>query len=75
MFLYDVIRCVELDSKNLRAYLTIASCYANESLIDNAMHALQQWLLNNDQYSHLVKNNNRLSSTFNSDYDIDFLNE
>jgi len=67
-------KCIELDPKNLSAYLTIASCYANESLIDNAMHALQQWLLNHDEYSHLLKNC-RLSTRFDSDYDIDFLNE
>ena len=38
------------------------------------MHALQQWLLNHNEYSHLLKSA-RLSTRFDSDYDIDFLNE
>ena len=49
-------RCVELDSKNLQAYLTLASCYANELLTNEALDSLRKWLENNDKYSHLLSN-------------------
>ncbi|UJR26474.1 hypothetical protein I4U23_007801 [Adineta vaga] len=49
-------KCVELDSKNLQAYLTLASCYANELLTNEALDSLRKWLENNDKYSHLVSN-------------------
>lgn len=49
-------KCVELDSKNLQAYITLASCYANEMLTNEAMDCLFKWLANNDKYSHLLSN-------------------
>jgi hypothetical protein len=47
---------VELDPKNLQAYITLASCYANEMLTNQALDSLRKWLANNDKYSHLLSN-------------------
>jgi peroxin-5 len=49
-------KCVELDPKNLQAYITLASCYANEMLTNQALDSLRKWLANNDKYSHLLSN-------------------
>lgn len=49
-------RCVELDPKNLQAYITLASCYANEMLTNEALDSLRKWLANNEKYSHLLSN-------------------
>ena len=49
-------RCVELDSKNLQAYITLASCYANEMLTNQALDSLRKWLANHEKYSHLLAN-------------------
>ena len=51
-----LVRCVELDSKNLQAYITLASCYANEMLTNEALNSLRQWLANNEKYAHLLTN-------------------
>ena len=45
---------MELDPKNLQAYITLASCYANEMLTNEALDSLRKWLANNEKYSHLL---------------------
>ena len=56
-------RCVELDPKNLLAYITLASCYANEMLTNEALDSLRKWLANNDKYSHLLSNRRSQTTT------------
>ena len=53
-FSLSLRRCVELDPKNLQAYITLASCYANEMLTNEALDSLRKWLANNEKYSHLL---------------------
>lgn len=47
-------RCLELDSNNLTALMSLATSYTNESLAAHACHALKSWLKKNPAYSHLV---------------------
>jgi len=56
-------KCVELDPKNLQAYITLASCYANEMLTNQALDSLRKWLANNDKYSHLLVNRRSQTGT------------
>ncbi|CAF3953873.1 unnamed protein product [Adineta steineri] len=49
-------KCIELDSKNTQAYITLASCYANKMLKKEALNCLHQWLINHNKYSHLLSN-------------------
>lgn len=56
-------KCVELDPKNLQAYLTLASCYANEMLTNEALDSLRKWLANNNKYSHLLSNRRSQATT------------
>lgn len=60
---FVIYRCVELDPKNLQAYITLASCYANEMLTNEALDSLRQWLANNDKYSHLLSNRRSQTTT------------
>ncbi|CAF0730425.1 unnamed protein product [Didymodactylos carnosus] len=48
-------KCIEIDSKNLQAYLTLASCYANELMTNEALDSLRKWLSYNEKYSFLLK--------------------
>ncbi len=54
---------MELDPKNLQAYITLASCYANEMLTNQALDSLRKWLANNDKYSHLLSNRRSQTTT------------
>ncbi|CAF4587960.1 unnamed protein product [Rotaria sp. Silwood1] len=56
-------KCVELDPKNLQAYITLASCYANEMLTNEALDSLRKWLANNEKYSHLLTNRRSQTTT------------
>ncbi|CAF1487300.1 unnamed protein product [Adineta steineri] len=56
-------KCVELDPKNLQAYITLSSCYANELLTNEALDSLRKWLANNDKYSHLLSNRRPQTTT------------
>ncbi len=56
MKIIEFYRCVELDSKNLQAYITLASCYSNEMLKKEGFYSLYKWLANNDKYSHILPN-------------------
>ncbi|CAF3896911.1 unnamed protein product [Rotaria magnacalcarata] len=66
-------KCVELDPKNLQAYITLASCYANEMLTNEALDSLRKWLANNDKYSHLLSNRRSQITTTNEPRLIDEL--
>ena len=59
-------RCVELDPKNLQAYISLASCYANELLTNEALDSLRSWLANNEKYSHLLSDR-RSQATSNAE--------
>ena len=59
-------RCVELDPKNLQAYISLASSYANELLTNEALDSLRSWLANNEKYSHLLSNR-RSQATSNAE--------
>jgi len=56
-----IYRCIEFDSKNLQAYITLASCYTNEMLKTEAFDSLYKWLANNNKYSHLLSNHQSYS--------------
>lgn len=47
-------RCLELDSNNLMALMSLATSYTNESLAAHACHVLKSWLKKNPAYAHLV---------------------
>ena len=46
-------KAIDLDSKNLDAYLAISVSYTNENLTSQAQHALRDWLQQNPKYSHI----------------------
>ncbi|UJR22603.1 hypothetical protein I4U23_025646 [Adineta vaga] len=47
-------KCVEIDSKNLQAYSTLAACYANEMFKNEALDSLYNWLKNHNRYSRIL---------------------
>lgn len=49
-----LFRCLELNSSNLTALMSLAVSYTNESLAGHACQTLKLWLKNNPKYSHMV---------------------
>ena len=56
---YLINRCVGLDPKNSQAYITLATCYTNEMLREDALDCLYRWLENHERYCHLLSRGNK----------------
>ncbi|RWS01190.1 peroxisomal targeting signal 1 receptor-like isoform X3 [Dinothrombium tinctorium] len=49
-------KCLSLQSNNLIAIMALAVSYTNESMQNDAISCLKQWIKNNEKYSHLILN-------------------
>lgn len=49
-------QAVKMNPQLLEGWLALAVSYTNENCRADAYDALEQWMANNDQYKHLVKN-------------------
>ncbi|CAF0742079.1 unnamed protein product [Didymodactylos carnosus] len=63
-------KCIEIDPKNLQAYLTLGSCYANELMTNEALDSLRKWLSNNEKYSYLLETQSATNDSAKRSMDI-----